>query len=62
MTWFEIKKAAEEAGIEDNEEICEIACETDGGSKTLKRMVIGRTVKLAETHSTKRGEASGCAT
>lgn len=62
MTWFEIKKAAAEAGIEDDEEICEISCEADGGSKTLQRMVIGRAVKLAEPHATKRGEASGCAT
>lgn len=62
MTWFEIKRAAEEAGIKDDEEIAAIACESEGGSKTLQRVVIGRSVKLTETHSTRRGEASGCAT
>lgn len=62
MTWFEIKRAADEAGIGDDEEISAITCESEGGSKTLQRMVIGRSVKLAEAHAAKDHKVTGCAT
>jgi hypothetical protein len=62
MTWFEIKKAMENAGVRDDEEITCITCEKAGGDKALHRMKLGVTVKLAEGLSPEaRRHASGCA-
>ena len=51
MTWFEIKKAADEAGITDDEEIAVIACDPIEGDKSLHRVTIGRSVKAASGRS-----------
>lgn len=62
MTWAEIKRAVETAGIADQDEVEKIECNPFGGSKTLRRVVIGKLVRLKEAESdrTKR-EANGCA-
>jgi hypothetical protein len=65
MTWAEIKKAADEAGVSDDEEISTIQCETANGvgDHTFHKMRLGKALKLAENISERkaREEASGCA-
>ena len=48
MTWSEVKKAVEEAGIDDKDDICEIQCQIHQGDKHLHPVRLGRTLKLAE--------------
>lgn len=48
MTWKEIKKAVQTAGIEDDEEIAVIQCEDEDGDHTFHKMRLGRMLKLAE--------------
>jgi hypothetical protein len=61
MTWKEIKKAIEEAGVKEDEEICLIQCEAHDGDKTFHKVKLGRTVKLAEGISESAKDYSGCA-
>lgn len=65
MTWKQIKQAAEEAGVSDDEEISLIQCEpgVGAGDHTFHKVTLGRTVKLAENISARRAreEANGCA-
>jgi hypothetical protein len=65
MTWAQIKKAAEEAGISDDEEISLIQCEyREGeGDRSFHKVKLGKTVKLAENMSANkaRAAANGCA-
>jgi hypothetical protein len=61
MTWKEIKKAVEEAGITEDEEISLIQCEIGEGDKTFHKMRLGTTLKLAENAAADAEEYSGCA-
>ena len=61
MTWKQIKQAVEEAGLEDDEEICLIQCENGDGDGTFHKMRLGKAVKLAENVSEDASDFSGCA-
>ena len=63
MTWTEIKKAVEQAGISEDEEIGLIQCENGDGDHTFHKVRLGRMLKLAENVSTEkaREDAEGCA-
>lgn len=63
MTWKEIKRAVEEAGVEDEEEISLIQCENGDGDHTFQKVRLGKTLKLAENVSEEisRRKAEGCA-
>jgi hypothetical protein len=63
MTWKEIKKAVEEAGVEEDEEIGLIKCENGDGDHTFHKVRLGKTLKLAEnvTREKAREQAEGCA-
>lgn len=64
MTWLQVKKAAEEAGVKDNDEIFEIHCEMQKaqGDKTFHKMSFGQRIKLVENPSqeTLQENSSGC--
>ena len=61
MTWLEIKKAAESAGIEDDDELSGIQCEMHNGKKSFHVLRLARVVRLVEDPSEDaRREASGC--
>ncbi len=63
MTWLEIKKAVEEAGVRDDEEISLIQCENGDGDHTFQKMRLGSGFKLAENLSADamQSDAEGCA-
>jgi hypothetical protein len=63
MTWSEIKKAVEEVGVGEDEEIGLIQCENGDGDHTFHKVRLGRTLKLAENVSAEkaREDAEGCA-
>ena len=61
MTWNEIKKAVEEAGVTEDEEISLIQCENGNGDKTFRKVRLGRAIKLAENSSPDAEDYSGCA-
>jgi hypothetical protein len=61
MTWKEIKKAVEEVGISDDEEISLIKCEFGEGDKTFHKVRLGKALKLAENPSPETEDAAGCA-
>ena len=61
MTWKEIKHAAEEAGVTDDEEICVIQCENGDGDKHFHRVRLGYAVKLAENPQPSAKDHLGCA-
>jgi len=48
MTWSEIKKAVEQAGVQENEEIGIIQCENHDGDHTFHKVRLGKVLKLAE--------------
>ncbi|HEY7543940.1 MAG TPA: hypothetical protein VID27_03615 [Blastocatellia bacterium] len=61
MTWSEIKKAAEKAGIKEEDELSGIQCEPHHGNKSFHVLRLGRRVKLVEDFSEDaKKEASGC--
>ena len=61
MTWSEIKKAVEDAGIDEEDEVSVIQCQAHDGDKTLHTLRIGKFVKLTENFSeSAREDASGC--
>lgn len=61
MTWKEIKKAVDDAGISEEDEVSVIECQPHDGDKTLHKMKLGKFVKLAENFSEEsRKNASGC--
>ena len=62
MTWSEIKKFVEEAGIKDSDEISVIQCDNEYGDQTFHVMRLGQCVKLTEQQSDHRELYSGCAT
>lgn len=63
MTWLQIKKAVEQAGVSDDEEIGLIQCENGDGDHTFHKVRLGKALKLAEDVSAEkaREEAKGCA-
>lgn len=63
MTWGEIKKAVEQAGVTEDEEISSIQCENGDGDHTFHKVRLGKALKLAENISGEaaRREAKGCA-
>jgi hypothetical protein len=63
MTWSEIKRAVEEVGLEEDEEISVIQCENGDGDHTFHKVRLGRMLKLEENVSseTAREDAEGCA-
>ncbi|MBA3468435.1 MAG: hypothetical protein H0T53_02210 [Herpetosiphonaceae bacterium] len=48
MTWAEIKRAVEQAGIQDDDQISAIECEILEGDKTFQKIHVGNFVKLSE--------------
>jgi hypothetical protein len=63
MTWREIKEAAAQAGVKEDEEIAVIQCENGRGDHTFLKATLGNRLKLAENVSEEvaRKEAEGCA-
>jgi len=63
MTWLQIKKAVEQAGVRDDEEIALIQCENGDGDHTFHKVRLGKTLKLAENVSAEKAQrdAKGCA-
>lgn len=63
MTWSDIKKAVEQAGVRDDEEIGSIQCENGDGDHTFHKVRLGHALKLAENVSAEkaRENAKGCA-
>ena len=63
MTWSEIKKAVEQVGVGEEEEISLIQCENGDGDHTFHKMRLGKALKLAENISAEkaREDAKGCA-
>lgn len=63
MTWSEIKRAVEQAGVSEYEEIGLIQCENGDGDHTFHKVRLGKTLKLAENVSPEkaREQAEGCA-
>ena len=63
MTWREIKKAVEQAGVQEDEEIGLIQCENEYGDHTFHKVRLGKMLKLAENVSAEkaREDAEGCA-
>jgi sialic acid synthase SpsE len=63
MTWEEIKKAVEQAGVRDEEEIGLIHCENGDGDHTFHKVRLGKMRKLAENVSLEkaRKDTEGCA-
>ena len=48
MKWSDLKRAAEAAGVTDDDEILAIECELHDGSNTLQKVQQGRFVRLIE--------------
>jgi len=63
MTWAEIKKAVEQAGVSEDDEISVIQCENGNGDHTFQKVRLGKALKLAENISREAAqhEAEGCA-
>jgi hypothetical protein len=61
MTWKEIKKAVEEAGVTEEEQIARIECEVSDSAKTFHKVRLGKAIKLAENTSDDPEDYSGCA-
>lgn len=61
MTWSEIKKAVEDAGIAGEDEVSVIECQRHDGDRTLHKIKLGKFVKLVENLSeSARKHAAGC--
>ena len=63
MTWSEIKKVVEQAGVSEDEDIGMIQCENGDGDHTFHKVRLGKALKLAENVSAEkaREDAKGCA-
>ena len=63
MTWADIKKAVEQAGVREDEDIGLIQCENGDGDHTFHKVRLGKALKLAENVSAEkaREDAKGCA-
>lgn len=62
MTWSEIKKAVEEAGITETDDIRVIECENLDGNKHFHKSRLGAKLNLKEQPSESERESAGCAT
>jgi hypothetical protein len=62
MTWAEIKKAVEQAGIKEEQEIYAIHCSHRRGEKKFHVIKIGKALKLSEDTQDEREDYAGCAT
>ena len=62
MTWKEINKAVETAGVDENEEILLIECELHDGDKVLHAARAGKALRLREHFDEERTDVNGCAT
>jgi hypothetical protein len=62
MTWAEIKRAVEEAGIKEDQEIHAIHCSNQRGQKKFHAIKVGRALKLSEDNKDEREDYAGCAT
>ncbi len=62
MTWSEIKKAVEEAGVQDEDTVSSIECLNNDGDKTLHVMRFKRSIKLIENYLDNAWikDSSGC--
>jgi hypothetical protein len=62
MKWSEIKKAVEQTGIREDDEILEIRCEPHDGSKTLQPMKLGDFLQLIEplSREAQKRESASC--
>jgi hypothetical protein len=47
MTWSEIRRAVEDAGIADEDEVSVIQCQAQDEDKTLHKMKLGTLVKVS---------------
>jgi hypothetical protein len=63
MTWLQIKKAVEQAGAREDEEISSIPCENGDGDHTFHKVRLGKTLKLTENVSAEKAQRDpkGCA-
>jgi hypothetical protein len=63
VTWSEIKKAVEQAGVTDDDEIGLIQCENGDGDHTFHKVRLGKALKLAENVSAHKAkeDTAGCA-
>lgn len=61
MTWKELKKAIEELGIKDADEICCVECRFQDGDKNLHKSQMGKAIKLSEGISETAQDYKGCA-
>ncbi len=63
MTWAEIKKAVEQAGVSEDDEISVIQCENGDGDHTFQKVRLGKALKLTENvlSSVTQRDAEGCA-
>lgn len=61
MTWEEIKRAADDAGVKDDDEICAILCERREGGKTFRKTRLGNAVQLTEDAPERLEDYRGCA-
>jgi hypothetical protein len=63
MKWSEIKEAVEQTGINEDDEILEIRCEPEGGSKLLQPVRLGGFLRLVEPlpEDAQKRESAGCA-
>lgn len=48
MTWSQIKRAVEDAGVGDEDEVSVVQCQTHRGNKTLHKIKLGEFLKLSE--------------
>lgn len=64
MTWAEIKRAVDQAGVDSDEQIGLIQCENGDGDHTFRKVRLGRALKRAENVSAEkaREDTEGCAT
>ena len=61
MTWAEIKRAVEGAGVKETDEIRTIHCDNHDGNKTFHMVKLGKAVKLAEDTKEQSEDSAGCA-
>jgi hypothetical protein len=62
MTWSEIKRAVEAAGVNEEDKISSIECLTFDGDKSFHVMRFNRSIKLIENYLDNAWikDASGC--
>lgn len=61
MTWNEIKKAVESAGIKETDDLIAIECERIDGDKKLHVAKSGKMIQLREFPDESKMDLNGCA-